>query len=59
MDAMSKMWASLIAIGLMVLASVIISFARAKTRGIVRFVLSLVAFVCLFYAVILGMISIF
>ncbi|MDO3679188.1 DUF2768 family protein [Paenibacillus ehimensis] len=44
MSPLDKMWASFIAIGLMVLASLLITFARNKTTGIVRFVLSLVAF---------------
>ncbi|WP_426453552.1 DUF2768 family protein [Paenibacillus sp. S-38] len=38
------MWASFIAIGLMVAASLLISFARTRTKGAVRFLLSLVAF---------------
>ncbi|WP_282935642.1 DUF2768 family protein [Paenibacillus sp. RC67] len=44
MSSMDKMWASFIAIGLMVLASLLISFARTRTKGIVRGVLSVVAF---------------
>ncbi|MBU7315898.1 DUF2768 family protein [Paenibacillus oleatilyticus] len=44
MSPLDKMWASFIAIGLMVLASLLITFARNRTTGIVRFVLSLVAF---------------
>ncbi|KZE77222.1 DUF2768 family protein [Paenibacillus elgii] len=44
MSPLDKMWASFIAIGLMVLASLLITFARNKTTGVVRFVLSLVAF---------------
>ncbi|MBE1445977.1 MULTISPECIES: DUF2768 family protein [Paenibacillus] len=44
MSSMDKMWASFIAIGLMVLASLLITFARTKTRGILRGVLSVIAF---------------
>jgi len=44
MSPMDKMWASLIAIGLMVLASLLISFARTRTKGVLRAVLSIVAF---------------
>ncbi|MFB6362517.1 DUF2768 family protein [Paenibacillus elgii] len=44
MSPLDKMWASFIAIGLMVLASLLITFARNKTTGIIRFVLSLAAF---------------
>ncbi|CAM3392918.1 DUF2768 family protein [Marinicrinis lubricantis] len=58
MDAMDKMWLSLIAIILMVVASVLITVARTKTKGWIRRILSLVAFIVLFYAVVLGFISI-
>lgn len=44
LSPMDKMWASFIAIGLMVVASLLITFARSKTKGTVRFVLSLIAF---------------
>jgi hypothetical protein len=44
MSGMEKMWASFIAIGLMLLASGLITFARSKTKGILRFILSLIAF---------------
>lgn len=58
MDAMTKMWVSLIGIGLMALAAVAITVARLKTRGIIRFVLSLIAFILLFAGFLLGLISI-
>lgn len=44
MSSLDKMWASFVALGLMVLASLLISFARAKTRGVLRFILSFIAF---------------
>ncbi|MCS7462456.1 DUF2768 family protein [Paenibacillus doosanensis] len=44
MSSMDKMWASFIAIGLMVFASLIISFARTRTKGVLRAVLSIIAF---------------
>ncbi|MCZ8520549.1 MULTISPECIES: DUF2768 family protein [Paenibacillus] len=44
MSPLDKMWASFIAIGLMVAASLLISFARSRTQGALRFILSLVAF---------------
>jgi hypothetical protein len=44
MSSMDKMWASFVAMGLMVVASLLITFARAKTKGLLRFVLSLIAF---------------
>ncbi|MFE5317160.1 DUF2768 family protein [Paenibacillus sp. NPDC056579] len=55
MSPMDKMWASFIAIGLMVLASLLISFARTKTKGAVRAILSFVAFL-LFIPILLYMV---
>ena len=57
-DAMTKMWISFLAIGLMVAASVLITFARAKTKGIVRIILSVIALICLLLALLYGFISI-
>ncbi|MDF2963239.1 MAG: hypothetical protein K0S39_4974 [Paenibacillus sp.] len=54
MSAMDKMWASFIAIGLMVGASFLITFARSKTTGIVRVILSTIAFL-LFVPILLYM----
>jgi len=56
MSSMDKMWASFYAIGLMLVASVLISYARAKTRGIIRIVLSLIAFF-LFIPIVLLMLA--
>lgn len=47
MSSLDKMWASFVAIGLMAFASLIITYARAKTKGAVRFTLSVVAVVLL------------
>ncbi len=58
MDAMTKMWVSFGAIGLMVLAAFIISFARYKTKGPLKFVLSFIAYVILLIAALCGLISI-
>jgi Protein of unknown function (DUF2768). len=58
MDAMTKMWVSFIGIGLMALAAVIITFARLKTKGFIRIILSIVAFVCLVLGFIYGFFSI-
>ncbi len=44
---LQKMFISLSTIGLMAVATVLITFARYKTKGIIRFVLSLVAFLLL------------
>jgi hypothetical protein len=58
MDPMTKMWVSFIGMGLMVLAAVVITFARLKTRGWIRFVLSLIAFVLLIAGMICGLAAI-
>jgi hypothetical protein len=58
LDPMTKMWISFGAIGALLLASGIISFARAKTRGVLRAVLSVVAFVTLIFGVLCGIVSI-
>ncbi len=44
MSSLDKMWASFIAIGLMIFASFLITFARNKTTGALRAVLSIIAF---------------
>jgi hypothetical protein len=59
MSSMDKMWASLIAIALMLVATLIITFARNKTKGIIRFVLTLIAFLLLIIIVFLMLISLF
>ena len=43
MSPMDKMWASFVAIGLMAVASILITFARNKTKGAVRVILSIVS----------------
>lgn len=58
LDAMSKMWVSLIGIGLMVIAALIITFARTKTKGWVRFVLTLAAIILLLYGFLCGLLAI-
>ena len=58
MSSMDKMWASFIAIGLMVVASLLITFARTKTKGIVRFLLSLVAFLLFIPILLYALVSI-
>lgn len=57
-DSMTKMWISFLGIGLMILAALVIMFARLKTKGWIRAVLSIVAFVLLVFGFIYGMISI-
>jgi hypothetical protein len=58
LDPMTKMWVSFIGIGLMVLAAVLITFARLKTKGWIRFVLSLAAFVMLLAGLLYGVAAI-
>lgn len=58
MDAMTKMWVSFIGIGLMALAAFVITFARVKTKGVVKLVLSIVAFILLVFGFIYGFFSI-
>jgi hypothetical protein len=59
MSSMDKMWASLIAIALMLVASLIITFARNKTKGIIRILLTLIAFLLLIVIVFLMLVSLF
>ncbi|RKN84593.1 DUF2768 family protein [Paenibacillus ginsengarvi] len=58
MSSMDKMWASFIGMGLMVLASFLITFARVKLKGAVRGVVSIVAFVILLVSVVYMLLSI-
>ncbi|MFC0214870.1 DUF2768 family protein [Paenibacillus chartarius] len=47
MSSLDKMWASFTAMGLMAVACLLITFARAKTKGPIRFILSTIAFLLL------------
>ncbi|GLX68994.1 DUF2768 family protein [Paenibacillus glycanilyticus] len=58
MDPMTKMWVSLIGIGLMAIAAVIITFARLKTKGVIKFTLSFVSFILLVFGFLCGLIAI-
>lgn len=58
MDAMTKMWVSLFGIGMMAIAALLITFTRLKTKGVVKFVLTLLAFFVLIIGFICGLISI-
>lgn len=57
MTGMEKMWASFVAIGLMALASALITFARYKTTGFIKFILSLISFIMLIVAVLYMLLS--
>ncbi|NHN28738.1 DUF2768 family protein [Paenibacillus agricola] len=55
MSSMDKMWASFVAIGLMAGASFLISYARSRTKGAIRMILSIIAFL-MFVPILLYMI---
>ncbi|MED4601444.1 DUF2768 family protein [Paenibacillus validus] len=44
MSSLDKMWASFIAIGLMIVASLLITYARTRTTGALRVILSVISF---------------
>ncbi|OKP86754.1 hypothetical protein A3844_12165 [Paenibacillus helianthi] len=58
MDPMTKMWLSLIAILIMGLSVFLITFARSKTKGLLRVFLSVIAFVIMIIGLLGGAASI-
>ncbi|MFS0722663.1 DUF2768 family protein [Paenibacillus sp. 1P07SE] len=58
MDPMTKMWVSFIGIGLMAFAALLITVARTKTKGVIRLILSIVAFALLLFGILYSFISI-
>lgn len=58
MDPMTKMWLSLIAILIMGLSVFLITFARSRTKGIVRAILSVIAFLTMVIGILGGAASI-
>ncbi|MFD2745563.1 DUF2768 family protein [Paenibacillus yanchengensis] len=58
MDPMQKMWISFLGIGLMAVAALVITIARTKTKGILKIILSIVAFIMLILGFIYGFFSI-
>lgn len=58
MDPMSKMWLSLIAILIMGCSVFLITFARSKTKGWIRAILSVFAFVIMIIGFLGGVASI-
>jgi len=58
LSSMDKMWASFIGMGLMVLASLLITFARVKLKGFARGIVSVIAFVVLLVSVVYMLLSI-
>lgn len=59
LSSLDKMWVSFIGIGLMAIAALLITFARMKTKGVIRFALSFVAFLLLVVGFLYGLISMF
>ncbi|WP_415841167.1 DUF2768 family protein [Paenibacillus typhae] len=55
---MTKMWLSLIAILIMGVSVFLITFARSRTRGLLRAVLSVIAFVIMLIGLLSGAASI-
>ncbi|AIQ30847.1 MULTISPECIES: DUF2768 family protein [Paenibacillus] len=58
MDPMTKMWLSLIAVLIMGLSVFLITFARSRTKGWLRGVLSVLAFVIMLIGILGGAASI-
>jgi hypothetical protein len=58
MDPMTKMWLSLIAVLIMGLSVFLITFARSKTKGLLKGVLSVLAFVIMLIGILGGAASI-
>lgn len=59
MSSMDKMWMSFIAIGLMIAASLVVMFTRAKLKNrLLRMITMLAAAVLLFYGIIFMLVSI-
>ncbi|MNO95214.1 hypothetical protein D3C76_868500 [compost metagenome] len=58
MDAMTKMWLSIAAILVMGLSVFLITFARTKTKGFIRGILSLIAFIIMLAGFLTGLVSI-
>ncbi|WP_438351284.1 DUF2768 family protein [Paenibacillus sp. FA6] len=57
MDAMTKMWVSLIAILIMGCSVFLITYARSKTKGIIRILLSVIAFLLMIVGFLGGLVS--
>jgi hypothetical protein len=57
MSGLDKMWASFVGIGLMAVASLLITYARAKTKGILKISLSSISFLLLLIAMVYMLVS--
>ncbi|MGG6309605.1 DUF2768 family protein [Paenibacillus macerans] len=58
MDAMTKMWLSIAAVLIMGISVFLITFARTKTKGVVKGILSLLAFIIMLAGFLTGLVSI-
>lgn len=58
MDAMTKMWLSIAAILVMGVSVFLVTFARTKTKGILKGILSLLAFIVMLTGFLMGLVSI-
>ncbi|WP_059052494.1 DUF2768 family protein [Paenibacillus senegalimassiliensis] len=58
MDAMTKMWLSIAAVLIMGISVFLITFARTKTKGLVKWVLSFIAFLIMLTGFLAGLVSI-
>ena len=58
LDPMTKMWLSLIAMLIMGLSVFLITFARSKTKGLLKALLSILAFVIMLVGLLGGVVSI-
>ncbi|WP_127585299.1 DUF2768 family protein [Paenibacillus koleovorans] len=52
MSSLDKMWASFVGMGLMIVASLLITFARVKLGGFFRVVVSIIAFLLLLISIV-------
>jgi predicted membrane protein len=59
MSSLDKMWASFVALGLMAVASLLITYARTRTKGVTRIILSVIAFLLLLLMVPFALLSMF
>ncbi|AIQ53666.1 DUF2768 family protein [Paenibacillus sp. FSL R7-0331] len=58
MDPMTKMWLSLTAILIMGVSVFLITFARSRTKGLLRAILSIIAFIVMLVGLLSGAASI-
>lgn len=58
MDAMDKMWLSIVAVFVMGISVFLITFARSKTKGWIKLFLSFIAFVIMMTGFLVGLVSI-